>query len=56
MSELSDKGISDSRKDMLSSLIAALLENLSEDERKRLLRSAVKDTGKHRETIEMVEH
>ena len=56
MSELPDKGLCGLPKDMLSSLIAALLENLSEDEKKSLLRSAVQDTGKHRETIEMVEH
>ena len=44
-----------SKKDLLGNLIGGLLEDLSEDEKKKILRSATQGGGQGRETIELVE-
>ncbi len=44
-----------SKKELLGNLIAGLLEDLSEDEKKKMLRSVMQGATQGRETIEMVE-
>ena len=56
MTDTPDKGRSGAKKNVLSSLIASLLQDIPEDEKKRVLRSVIQGDGEHRETIEMVEH
>jgi hypothetical protein len=56
MAEAPDKGRCGAGKDLLGSLIASLLQDMPEDEKKKLLHSVMRGDGEHRETIEMVEH
>jgi hypothetical protein len=56
MADVPDIGRCGAKKDLLGSLIASLLQDMPEDEKKRLLRSVIQGDGEHRETIEMVEH
>ena len=44
-----------SKKELLGNLIAGLLEDLSEDEKKKMLRSATQSSTQSRDTIELVE-
>ena len=44
-----------SKKELLGSLIAELLEDLSKDKKKKILRSATQGGHPEQETIEMVE-
>ena len=56
MAEVSNKGRCGSKKDLLSSMIATLLQDMPEAEKKELLHNVLKGDGDHCETIEMVEH
>lgn len=49
------KHLCTSKKELLSSLLASLLEDLSEDEKKKMLQSVMRGGRQNRETIEMVE-
>ena len=56
MSEIQNNGRCGSKKDLLGSLIASLLQDMPESDKKKLLHSVIKGKGKQLETIEMVEH
>ena len=56
MADVPDNGRCGSKKDLLGSLIASLLQDMPEEEKKKLLHSVMRGDGEHCETIEMVEH
>ena len=56
MTEAPDKGRCGAKNELLGSLIASLLQDMPEEEKKRLLHSVMRGDDGHRETIEMVEH
>ncbi len=44
------------KKELLSALVASLLHDLSEDEKKKLLQNIVSTGGDNLQVIDMVEH
>ena len=56
MEDIPDKGKCSSKQNLLSSLIASLLQDMPEAEKKELLQSVLRGGCEHMETIEMVEH
>ena len=56
MTEAPEKGRCGAKKDLLGSLISSLLQDMPEEEKKKLLHAVMRGDGEHCETIEMVEH